>query len=128
MVVRQPWSADQGQRGGLSCIRSSVAEAYLAKNNFKRHDGAQARTYAECLALAHPNYYPLNGDWPEVSDIIASSFPKCSRKGLTAMDEANAKIDRLLKQEGLLLINQGRGPEIPKRRRAEQAPAPRLAA
>lgn len=73
---------------------------YIEINNFG--DGDWAKAYNECLSLAAKDYYPLNKNWPEVSDIITSSLSEVftGKDAQTAMDEANQKIDNLMKQEG----------------------------
>lgn len=73
---------------------------YIEVNNFG--DGDWAKAYNDCLNLAAKDYYPLNKDWPEVSDIITASLSEVftGKDAQTAMDEANQKIDNLMKQEG----------------------------
>ena len=82
--------------------RSSVMNSpeYIAVNNFG--NGAWAKTYSDTLAKAQWDYYPLNKNWPEVSDIITSSLSEVftGKDAQTAMNEANDKIDSLMKQEG----------------------------
>jgi multiple sugar transport system substrate-binding protein len=74
---------------------------YIKVNNFG--DGAWSKTFADTLALAQWDYYPLNQYWPEVSDIITSSLSEVftGKDAQTAMDEANKKIDTLMRQEGI---------------------------
>ena len=73
---------------------------YIKVNNFG--EGAWAKTYADTLAKAQWDYYPLNKNWPEVSDIITSSLSEVftGKDAQKAMDEANSRIDKLMKQEG----------------------------
>jgi ABC-type glycerol-3-phosphate transport system substrate-binding protein len=82
--------------------RSSVLNdpQYVKVNNYG--DGAWAKAFSECLANAAKDYYPLTKDFPEVSDIITASLSEVftGKNAKTAMDEANRKIDALMKQEG----------------------------
>ncbi|MDR0655824.1 MAG: sugar ABC transporter substrate-binding protein [Treponema sp.] len=73
---------------------------YIAVNNFG--DGAWAKAFSECLTGAAKDYYPLTKDFPEVSDIITASLSEVftGKNAQQAMDEANRKIDSLMKQEG----------------------------
>ncbi len=74
---------------------------FIKVNNFGQ--GAWSKAYADTLALAQWDYYPLNKYWPEVSDIITSSLSEVftGKDAQKAMDEANKKIDNLMKQEGI---------------------------
>lgn len=84
----------------IGVTRSSVRQnaKYLEKNNYG--DGAWAKAYQDCMDNAAKNYYPLNKEWPEVSDIITSSLSEVftGKDAQKAMDEANAKIDALMKE------------------------------
>lgn len=73
---------------------------FIKVNNFG--DGAWASAFSECLAKAAKDYYPLTKDFPEVSDIITASLSEVftGKSAQIAMDEANRKIDTLMKQEG----------------------------
>lgn len=82
--------------------RSTVTAdpAYIEVNNFG--DGDWARAYSECLDMANEHYYPLDENWSEVADIITSSLSEVftGKDAQTAMDEANAKIESLMRQQG----------------------------
>ena len=90
----------EGYHVGVPRPSVMESEEYKAKNNYG--DGAWAEAFAKCLSLAHPNYYPLNEDWPEVADIISAALSDVftGKDAQAAMDEANDKIDRLMKQKG----------------------------
>jgi len=90
----------EGANAGVTRASVRQDEKYLAKNNYG--DGAWAKAYQECMDKAAKDYYPLNKDWPEVSDIITSSLSEVftGKDAQKAMSEANAKIDDLMKEQG----------------------------
>lgn len=90
----------EGYHVGVPRPSVMESEEYKAVNNYG--DGAWAQAFASCLSMAHPNYYPLNEDWPEVADIISAALSEVftGRDAQEAMDEANDKIDRLMRQKG----------------------------
>ncbi len=75
-------------------------DRYIAKNNYGNGQWAQAAS--DCLDNAADNYYPLIPEWPEVADVVSSALSEVftGKDAQLAMDEANDRIDTIMKQNG----------------------------